>query len=404
MSFIIQVSEKNTGDFSFELDGKVLSDYLARVVSVTGFVSGSAALRRHLLVSYEKTLFLVGYSNDTFVAINTGAKTKSSGACRFDPELMKGLLKGRSACKFSFNGSALDFTSGRYKGSINCEVIDIDEINKINSYFASPVDKKDSLSPELLSRLHEGVSRTKMVDYHDEKVSNSPITINYDGSSIRVMALTNWSGAMYEAKAKSKHKAFNMVITRDVYSLIKKVAGETEEELGFYISDDQFRVENSMLSLGLPPLQESEHSIEKFIELMDDLTKAKPIGSYQLKVEDAKDTMDNIDVLSSDSSAVNMDFQTKQIKGKPAFRAIFGISNDRGSSENSFQVKFLAPKKPIFVQGYSRIVKDMFDNAKAGMVTMSMYAAHNNTKEANIFAMEMSANKETLKQFACLVV
>jgi hypothetical protein len=403
MSFIIQVSEKNTDSFSFELDGKVLSDYLARVTSVTGFISGGAAMRRHLLVSYEKQLFLVGYSNDTFVAINTGAKTRSSGACRFDPDLMKGLLKGRKDCKFEFTGAELRFASGRYKGSIKCEVIDIDEINKINGYFSTAVDKKDSLSPELLARLHEGVSRTNMVDYHDEKVANSPITINYDGKALRVMTLTNWSGAMYEAQAKSKHDSFNMVITRDVYNLIKKVAGETEEDLGFYISDEQFRVENDLLSLGLPPLQESEHSIEKFVELMTDLEKAKALGQYQLDVEEAKDTMANIDVLSSDSSAVNMDFQTKKGKGgKPMFRAVFGISNDLGSTENSFQVKFIGPKKPIFVQGYSRIVKDMFNNAKAGKVTVSMFAAHGN-KEANIVAMEMAAGKETLKQFACLV-
>lgn len=405
MAVTIKLSEKNQKPFKFELDGKSLVTMIDKITAVSGFISSSGTMRRHMFVSYKKHLYLVGYSTDTFIAIDSGARTDAEGGFNFDADKLKGLVKNRGALKFAYTGTELRIMGGKYKAMIKPSPITIDQIPQVNEFFGREEDKSEALGGELLARLKTGISKTQIYDHFNENAP-SPITVVFGSEKrkvtggksksvnvLKVVTQTHWAGSMYEAMIKESHKPFKMVLSSQVFSLVSKVIGDSEEGAHFYFQAEGFKVQTNDTIIGLPPMQEAEtNQLEVFEDLLKGLDQSNVANKMTFNVSDAVDTMQNVMVL-----ALKNDMQMSiTAKGNDCY---FGISNDEGSVKNSIALE--SSDSDVSVMCFPRVIQDAMNNVKSGDVEMTIYADENDNP--NVAGFVSKSKGERLRQFAGLL-
>lgn len=405
--FKFSVSDKLKNTFGFELGAKQMTEYVDKLTAVTGFVSSNALSRRHMFIAYGKRLYMVGYSTDTHIAIDTGIETEVDGAFNFDAEVFKGVIKGRGHIEFDYDGNDLNMKSGRFKSSIRTMPITIDQIPAINDLFGRGIDRSESLHKDLLAQIREGVSRTRIIDHLDD-MSVSPMTITYKDNQIKITTQTRWAGCVFVAnlKAGCDNKPFKMSLTGDVFKLINKVfEGKSEKGASFFMSDRGFSVISDDAVIGLPPLQETDESdLEDFTQLMSTLDTLDPSGSYLLDVQDNLDTINNVVVLLNDKNTGNLkaNFGSKGVS--------LSFENDSGNVSDAFTYQKTTKKgksKPTkqVIALYPKIYQDALANCKEGNFLAQTYSTMGG--EPNILVMDSNHDNDlskcNLRQFVLLV-
>lgn len=422
MAITLKISDQHRKPFSFKLNGKVLTPMLDKLLLVSGFISASSAMRRHLFVSYRKKLYLVGYSTDTFISIDTGAKTKIDGGFNFEPDQLKGLIKNKGDLLFKYNGSSsLDISvhEGKYKATLKPSPITVDQMPQVQQYFGKPSEKTNALPSEVLTKLKTGVSRTQVFDHFNDSAP-SPITVLYgqeDKKLLQVFTMSGWAGAMYEASTEKAHKPFKMVISPQVFSLVSKVLGDSEEDVDFFFQDENFRVETPELIVGLPPMQDTTNNdyklFQSYLKSMEALDKkGKTSGRIRLNFSDVNPLMQNVMVLATENQ---MRMTIKAEKNKCAFSvahdggSVSDILNGTGPLKPETKPK-RGTKKPQPVEHfvpfegdcYPRIFIDAMSNIKGGDFILSVYKKSPSIR-MNLFSLKSESKGESLHQFLALL-
>lgn len=413
VSFQIQLSEKSKNKFEFNMDAKIMVEAVDKLIAVTGFVSNSSVMRRHMLVSYGGNLFIIGYSSDTNIAIDTGIEVADSGAFNFEPEVLKGIIKGRGNIQFKYDGTELAMKDGRFNGVIKTTPVTVDQIPAVNDIFGKGLKRSNGIGSELLSRLREGVQRTRLIDHLDDRQA-SQIYIDYEDGVLKAITKTRWASSLFECQFEAgKEKPFRMSLTNEVFNVINKVLGdEAEQSASFFISEAGFRVLSKNVVVSLPPVQETEQSsIDEFYALMDMVNKKKPSGEYQINVRDCTDTINNLLVLVTEkaSGVLRAKFASKGVN--------LSFSNDNGSVANTFsyvEQKAEKGKKKTksaavaeqTIQLYPKIFNDLLTNIKLGSFNAKTYAVRGAAK-SNVFILtsdHSDADSDIkLTQFCALV-
>lgn len=369
MAIELKINDKKQNAFDFEMDGKLLSTMIEKILAVSGFINSSGTMRRHMFVSYQKAVYLVGYSTDTFIAIKTKAKTRRDGAFNFDADKLKGLVKAKGKLNFEFTGNEFRISGGTYKVMIKPTPISIDQVPQVNDFFGQAAKKSEALGSDILAKLKNGISQTQIYDHFNENAP-SPITVLLQPDSkkrliLKVMTQTHWAGALYEAVVKEKHKPFKMVLSSQVFNLISKVAGEDSAGAEFYFQEEGFKVQTEDTVIGLPPLQETEtNKIEAFDDLLAGIKSSKKLAEFDFNVRPAIETMQSIMVL-----AVKNDFQM-MLTGKNS-SCSFSIDNDEGKVSDSIELE--SKTKAFKVPCFPRVIQDAMSNVKSGSAKMGIY-------------------------------
>lgn len=339
--FQIQVSNKQQNSFSFEMEGKTLASYIDKLLVVTGHVNSNAINRRHLFVSYNKTLYLVGYSSDTHIAINTGIETKVTGSFNFDADILKGVVKGKSDLNFEYDGSELNISSGRFKAGLKTSPITVDQIPAINDLFGQGIKHSDAIGAELLSRLKLGSQRTRVIDHHDDKVT-SPMNITVKDGKLVILSFSRWSFNRFECEVESP-RDIELTVSNEVFTLVSKVLDERDEDsASFFVEESGFRVLSENLIIGLPPLSSSEEdSLENVNVIFDGTWASKSKSLYLFSVNELSDTISNIRTLITDRNAgyMTLKFGAKGVT--------LSFSNDNGNAQDSVVYAKPGKKSPF---------------------------------------------------------
>lgn len=363
--FKIQINEKlSSNSFSFEIEGKTLSSLLDSLTVITGFVNANNVMRKHLFVAYEGFLYLVGYSTDTHIAINTGIEVDVSGCFNIDAEILKRVINKRGAMQCDYDGSELKIVSGKFKSALKTNPITVDQIPAVNEIFVG-ISRKDAIGSELLNRLRVASQRTRVIDHHDDKAV-SPMNISIKDDRLTVAVVNRWVINLMEADLSSgMGRDFNLVISSDIFNVVNRVLSEDDEDTAsFFVEESGFRVLSDNVLIGLPPLQELDTKmLDHVIETFSDYENAPTDGMYSIPVKDSLDTLASIGTLmtSNQSGYVNLNFGKSGVE--------FAFSNEHGDVSNIIDYSKL-PKtvKKNEVAIHPKILADVLNNVKEGSV------------------------------------
>lgn len=322
--------------FSFTANARELLDRIQKVMTVTGFTSSSGLGKHHLIVSYNKEVFILGYSDETYAVVKLeGVTSTKSGSFNFDPERLTKLIKGRGEIEFEYDGSRLGYSAGRFSGDLVTVAVSIDQIPRVKGIFSTKNSNKGgAIKSDLLEAVKEGV---KMVDLKDNYFGNTlNCNIDFDGEKLSVSSFDNFHLAKYDREISDKKaKPFKLAMPANMFSLIDRFTEDSPAK--FFMEAQDFRVLGKDFLVGLPPVQLDKESFEiadKFVS-----TLGKPLVQFTTD-SSLTAALDNLLALEKDGAKLSMKVSSKgQVQ--------LGLKTDHGEAKDAFKVSDFKSKSKL---------------------------------------------------------
>ena len=357
--------------FAFTADSAKLAAAIQKVVTVTSFSNCSDSERQHMIISYKKNLFVVGYSPETFIIMHvTGVVATKDGSCGFSPTILMGLIKNRKELEFSFESNRLYFsaTKGKYKGDITTTAVSRDQMPYLERMMKAKSKSGGSLSGEMLDHIRTAVKYVDLKDFYN----NSQIlcAIRLRKGVLEVTSHDNFHMAFYKSKYADKKASFEMAIPVTTFKLIDKFVKDEGGDVEFYPDDKQFKLVGSSYVVSLPPLQVEDDFYDRVPGFIKSLKN--PAVEMNFNISGIK-TVDNMFSIADEESKLAL---TVTDKGKVAIK----LSNDHGTVDDAFKsdnTKVNIGSKMSFMID-PRIFGDLFNKVRdREEVPMRLYSKKN---------------------------
>lgn len=321
--------------FKFTAQCKDLEQVLSKINGILG-TSGSQT-KSYFLVGKSKQLCVVAFNQDTFCAVRVpNATADSDGAFGYDLTTMTGIIKGRAAMDFDYNGSELQFklTKGKYSGSIVTLPITTEQAAFANAMFSATDKKgasKSALSRALLDTLKEGIAYTTIKDVYNNGDILSHIT--FTGKSIQVSAFSTHHFALYTKKVKDCPQ-FRVALPASHFNAINRLSESDDKDAAFILRPESIRVEGKSFLLVLPATQTEEANFD----LVQNFLKSKADFGYVIDYDHKKLTtlVDNLITLNAANTAFDIALKGDSLQ--------FTFVTPSGSASDSFKVKKVKSK------------------------------------------------------------
>ena len=380
---------QNPGNsFSFVCDAARMAEALTRVLSVTAFSSASEGEKHHVMMAYKGGVYIVGYSPETFVAVQLKVDDKptTSGCFEFDISALQGLIKRRAGLEFIYNNNSL--TLKALKGKYTCELKTIEVtqeiIPRINKSLNSQAEG-DSLSAAELHSLKDAVAHCSINEiYLEEKDKSLLCYITFNKGIMTVSAMDNFHMAHYKAKVKSKSK-FRLALSSSMFTLISKFVSEESEEATFSLSSKGLVVGGNNFLVTLPPTQvEDSH-----FELVPMFLKQNSKGVCEFTLpQTAFDTIDNMKSLAKNDEKFIFALNEKGV-------VKLTIETDNGIVSDAFKAKDSTNTKKRKWNIDPRIFFDLYKKIRTLKtdIPMSLHGSANGSDSSAFFITRMKLSK-----------
>lgn len=358
----LKIKSESNG-FTFTVNAKSLVEKIQRILEVTGYSSKSDVGRFHLIVSDGKNVYVVGYSDETHgVLLLPDVAVKNKGAFILsEPDVFIKLMKTRAEMAFSYSGGSLNYkaTKGKFTGDVNTAKIASDQVIRVNSMFKG-VDGGSKLSPDLMSKIREGVRRTRISDIYQNKIVLS--CIKFEKNVLTVSTADELHLAHYEAKLKVKDKPFKLALPAQLFTTVDKFTGD--EEANFSMTGKGFAVYGDDYLIGFPPLQADDSLYSKvpiYIQALD-----KPVCTFETGAK-LIETQKSISSLAQLGSRYLFNILKKGV-------VKMSLKTDSGSGTDSFKVSNMKMKMDkLEIRIDPIIFEDLVALADKELIPMALY-------------------------------
>lgn len=364
MSIKLKISDKVT-PFSFIVETKALLESLSRLEGVTGYTSKADSGRHHLFIAQKGKLYLLGYSDTTFGVIQIpDASVDGKGIFNCpEPARVKQLLKNRGEVQFSYDGSKLNFKSvkGKLSGSLNASALTLDQVPRIEEYLSDKSTTDVQISPDLLTKIREGVSCTRIVDpYMNETLL---IYMVQKKGKLNISSHDNYHLAMFDAKVSKKSPEIKMALPASMFEVVDKFVDD--QPASFYMKSRSFIVKGENFTVGLPPVEVRDESFN----LCDEYFSAVGKPAVVFKTDTAiKEAIANLMALNTDGAQLTMTITPKSVLK-------LQFDTDHGNATESLKVQELKmkSKKPISTSLEPPALNDLLSKIRKGSITVELY-------------------------------
>lgn len=357
--------------FAFECESKSLIAGINKAVTVSAFSNSNDSEKHHFLIASESKLFVVGYSTETFICLClNGVKVEGSGSIGFVPQILIGLIKNRSALRFSFDKGALSINAitGKYSASMNTVAVTEDHTPHIERMLrAKSKGAGSSMSSTLLQEIRKGVKLADLKDYYNDEQILCAIRVNK--GVLDVSSHDNFHMAYYKAKVSSKN-SFELAIPVTTFKLLDRFIADEEEDADFFLDSKHFRIVGKTYMVSLPPVQVDDD----YFDRVPGYVKALKNPMVELKFDGAAiNTVDNMFTISDDDTRLSLSVNEKGNVG-------ISLSTENGKISDGFKsksVKIDGAKKVDFMID-PRIFADLFSKVRDRKeVPMRLYSKRN---------------------------
>ena len=364
MSIKLKISDKVT-PFSFVLDTKVLLESLSRLENVTGYTSKADSGRHHLFIAQKGKLYLLGYSDTTFGVIQINDATVDGKGIFNSPEpaRVKQLLKNRGDMQFNYDGAKLNFKSvkGKLSGSLNASALTLDQLPRIEEYLSDKSTTDMQISPDLLTKIREGVACTRIIDpYMNETLL---IYMVQKKGKLNISSHDNYHLAMFNAKVSKKSPEIKMALPASMFEVVDKFVDD--QPASFYMKSRSFTVKGENFIVGLPPVEVREESFALCNEYFSAL--GKPAITFKTDVG-IKDAIANLMALNADGAQLTMTITPKSVLK-------LHLDTDHGNASESLKVHELKmkSKKPMTANLEPPALNDLLSKISKGSIIVELY-------------------------------
>lgn len=333
-------------NFSFTVATKDVEAALKKVNAIAGATGNPLST---FLSSDGASLFLLAVNSDSFASIAIEAKVDGFGCFGFDAQSIVGLIKGRAALAFAFNGSECKFkqVKGSYNGHIVTQPITRDMAGLLENNM-SPVDKSGSNIPgELLAMIGDGLKATAISDVYQ---GTALLTyIKMDGSTLQMSSFATQHFALYRNAANFPKVKINIALPSNYFSVINAVSEGNAAKL--YMSSANLRVQGKGFVVVLPSSQVEEKHFNTVAGLVDSLKSAEFTCTYNSAA--MLTAVENLITLYSTNT--NFEF----VSSKDNTKLAINFTTQSGSASDNIAVTVKKGSKPIKVSADPRLIKDV---------------------------------------------
>ena len=327
----MRINPDKNSNFSFIADANVLAKQLAKMVSVTSFSSASDSECHHIMIANKGSVYLVGYSPETFVSVKLDVieKPRTGGFLEFDVVSLQGLIKRRSELHIAFEDNQLKINAVKGKYSCYLKTVEVppEYIARINKGLAQKSNSTE-LSVSDMQELKEALSHTSLKSiYATDKDSGLLCYITVSGGKLSVSAMDDLHMALYRASVNSKAK-FQLALSSSMFNLIFKFI-EDEENAKFALGSNGMSVFGESFVISLPPIQTEDIKFSLVQQFLKSVSSKRKCG-FCLP-NSAFDTIDNMNALAKNKE------KFKFVLNKKGAVKIT-IDTDNGSVSDMFKV------------------------------------------------------------------
>lgn len=341
-------------DESFTFTGKAdnLMLSLHRVMEVTGYVSKTDIGRFHILVAYDRKVFIVGYSDETQCILEVPEFTSEGkgSAILQEPDKLKNLFKKRGEMKFTYSGK-LQYSAvkGKFNGNVSCGIVGADQLPRIKQIIKSSDIDSEALCSNLLNSIREGVKRTNITDPWMDKSLLSYIT--FAKGKLIVSNYDDLHLAHYEVNVKTKSKdTFQLALPANMFNVVDRFLND--QEASFKMDARAFTVTGEGFSLSFPPVQTDLESFSVTQRYLTSVNSESHVCSFELDSK-FKEAQDNLKSLTDNGERYTLSVKSKNIT--------MSVDSDFGSASDGFSPKNLklSTKDKIKVKIDPKILNDL---------------------------------------------
>lgn len=375
----MKLSKKS--DIKLTVNGRVLSQALARILSVTDYVDCLETERKHLIAVNSKGCFVVGITPTAFACVRIEAEDVSVGTVAIDSKLLTGLIKNVTEVRIESNGSDLVVKGlkSRYKAVV--PVLEIEDGTYVQFENDSSVDSKKRLSPEVVKALREGVKLSAVTDIYAEG-SDVLTVIRLKKKGVIITCNDNFHASMYKCALKSPPAfTFNMAIPTRAFMLIDKFIEDTE--VAFNVNDSSISVSNDDFIVSLPEEQASDHAYNQVPDYIKSLTNPKL--EFDLE-SDQLTPVKNMMTISDKDTRMSIAVNSKALK--------LGLTTKSGSVSDSYPLDNVKGKASAHTD--PRVFTDLLNKIDGRTVHFSFFEAESGV--ASCVTLLSKSDNSTLHQ------
>lgn len=366
-----KIRVKIDSDFDFVCESAKLSSAISKALIVSNFSNSSEGEKHHLLVSYKKALFIVGYSSETFIILQVpGVETNNDGSCGFVPNVLQGLIKNRKELEFSFANGRLEFqaTKGKYSGSIITNAVTDDQLPYVHRMMKVRTESGGSIGGDLIEEIRKGVKFADLKDYYNDEQILCAIRLN--NGTLDISAHDNFHMSYYKTDIGSKKSNFELAIPVVTFKLIDKFISDEKEAAEFHLDNKQFKIVGKSYMISLPPVQVDTEYFDRVPGYIK--TLKSPLVEMKFNGEAVR-TVDNMFTIADDDTRLSL---TVESTG----RVDIALATENGKIADAFKtktVKIDGEKKVSFMID-PRIFADLFGKVRdMKEVPMRLYSKRN---------------------------
>lgn len=303
-------SEESNSSFSFVVKGSALESNLAQSMSAASCDS-TTTLRYFVIAVYDKLLFLISITNETYceMVVTEATHVTGSGYVCILPDILKGLVKKRAELKFEYKGSqeknTLTFRSKGSSYKADIPVIDLDKHIKLLiqdkiKCFETESNEQNTLSKSLYTNMIRGVKLTSIKNIYNTNTAIRTFARLDEKQRLLVYSYDSWHMVMHVSKdtvdSEANTQPFSVSFAPSVFDVIDKTIGKsnkTDSNIDMCLSESYLALSSATSRAVFPYAQASETDFIAPIRLM------KSLKHSLLSFDFGENLVSSVDSLSS---------------------------------------------------------------------------------------------------------
>ena len=330
--------------FSFSSDCKTLEQSLKKAVAVVGTKAS------FFLGVYKKNVVVLGLSPDTFVmlSIPNSETASASGVFGFDPEVLPGLIKGRSILDFKFSGSECLFSQvkGKYKGTLKTVEITDDQQRQIEEKISTKV-KAATLAPETFAKIKAGISASGVNDVYQKTPLMAFVVL--EGGKLIISSFDSQHFGLYRTKLDDT-TALKVALPQAHFSLVEQLASGQEVKLS--LSQSSLRAQGPNFIAVLPATQSDERHFNLVPGFISSLKE--PVYTATCDLAALTSVAENLYTLYNSNTNFEISTRGQELR--------IGLTTSSGSASDVVEVK--STSKPVKLNVDPRLLMDILQLSK----------------------------------------
>lgn len=321
---------RKTGKFSFEAQGKTISQHLGRILELTKEASLSGSIVQHFIGSSNGQLFVLGYSSEVLgIEIIPNSALTGEGMASLDAEAVRNVLKSKAMTKFEYDDSLFSWSCGRSRGSFPTKTILPDTSIYCNQRLQLSSTEKP-LPKAILACLTEGTKTVELRDVY--KIESTLVThlICKKDNPLFVMSYDRYHSATYTSDVICD-RDFQVSMPTKLFQIVSKYTNDSETNAQFFVDSSGLRVVSDNFVLDLPPVQVNQGEVNSMLSLVDSMRLWSRFKLSSDSLTNIKDALSLTDPKGGSSFALDVNHDKKRLR--------LQMVSNRGNAEESLKLK-----------------------------------------------------------------